>query len=216
VQDSTYLDEGSTVPDTGKPRLPAAERLAATRARLLDAVLDTVAERGYTATSTTEVARRSGLTRGAQLHHFGTKDQMMAAAAEHLAARTRATDIQARLAPLGSGPERLRTALTIMARMFTGPLPAAYIELYVASRAHPELRPALADLDVAHRDLVRALFGDQLLARGGPQLDQILDLAMYALRGMALDAHISGEDEHQRRGTLILALTPYLEQLLEV
>src|SRR4051812_24385881 len=61
-----------------------AEQLAETRARLLDAVLETLAECGYAATTTNEVARRSGLTRGAQLHHFGTKEQMIIAAVEHL------------------------------------------------------------------------------------------------------------------------------------
>jgi AcrR family transcriptional regulator len=204
------------VPETGGARRSAAERLSETRARLLDAVLDTVAERGYTATSTSEVARRSGLTRGAQLHHFGTKDQMMVAAAEHLAARTRAVDIEARLAHLGSGRERLRTALTIMSEMFMGPGPAAYVELWVASRAHPELRPALLDLDIGNRDMVRALFGEELLARGGPEFDGLLDLMMYALRGMALDTHLATDEEHQTRTTLILGLVPYFEELLEV
>jgi AcrR family transcriptional regulator len=204
------------VPETGEQRHSAAERLSETRARLLDAVLETVAECGYTATSTTEVARRSGLTRGAQLHHFGTKDQMMVAAAEHLAARIRTNDIGARLAHLGSGRERLHRALTIMSRMFTGPMPAAYVEMWVASRAHPELRPALMDVDVAIRDVTRALFGEELLGRGGPKFDDVLDLTMQSLRGMALDAHLASEEEHQKRAALIVGLAPYFEELLEV
>lgn len=211
-----YGDERSEVQETGGARHSAAQRLSETRARLLDAVLETVAQCGFTATSTTEVARRSGLTRGAQLHHFGTKDQMMVAAVEHLATRTRAINMEARLAHLGSGRERLGAALTIMSQMFLGPGPAAYVELWVASRAHPELRPALLDLDIGNRDMVRALFGEELLARGGPQFDGLLDLIMYALRGMALDAHLATEEEHQARTALILGLVPYFEKLLEV
>ena len=123
----------------------AAERMAETRERLLDAVLDTLAERGYAATSTTEIARRPGLTRGAQLHHFGTKDQMMVAAVEHLAGRIQAVDVEAGLAHV-PGPDRVRTALAIMSQLFTGALPDAYVELWVASRTHPELADALVGI----------------------------------------------------------------------
>src|SRR4051794_25521706 len=92
-------------------RKSAAERLAETRARLLDAVVDTLAEHGYAATTTTEVARRSGLTRGAQLHHFGTKDHMMLAAVEHLTERTDVSGVVALLDQLPSERDRLRTVL---------------------------------------------------------------------------------------------------------
>jgi AcrR family transcriptional regulator len=192
----------------------AAERMAETRARLLDAVLETLAERGYAETSTTEVARRSGLTRGAQLHHFGTKDQMMVAAVEHLAARVESVDVEAGLAHVPRG-DRVRTALAIMSQLFTGALPDAYVELWVASRTHPELADALRQSDEAARDAVRALFGAELLERAGPEFDALLDLTLYAIRGMALDAHLATDDDRQARVELILGLAPALEQALE-
>jgi AcrR family transcriptional regulator len=198
----------------GTDRRSAAEKMAETRARLLDAVLETLAERGYAGTSTTEVARRSGLTRGAQLHHFGTKDQMMVAAVEHLAGRIQAVDVEAGLAHVPSG-DRVRTALAIMSQLFAGALPDAYVELWVASRTHPELADALRRSDEAARDAVRALFGPELLERAGPELDRLLDLTMYAIRGMALDAHLATADQRQERVELILGLAPALEQALE-
>src|SRR5690348_17149261 len=109
-------------PDAG--HRSAAERMAETRVRLLDAVLETLAECGYAATSTTEVARRSGLTRGAQLHHFGTKDQMMVAAVEHLEQRIGAVDVEAGLAHVPAD-ERVQVALSIMAHLFNGAIPNA-------------------------------------------------------------------------------------------
>jgi AcrR family transcriptional regulator len=36
------------------------------------------------ATTTIETARRAGLSRGAQLHHFPTKAELLTAAVEHL------------------------------------------------------------------------------------------------------------------------------------
>jgi AcrR family transcriptional regulator len=208
------VDQAAGEGGTGTDRRSAAEKMAETRARLLDAVLETLAERGYAGTSTTEVARRSGLTRGAQLHHFGTKDQMMVAAVEHLAGRIQAVDVEAGLAHVPSG-ERVRTALAIMSQLFAGALPDAYVELWVASRTHPELADALRRSDEAARDAVRALFGPELLERAGPELDRLLDLTMYAIRGMALDAHLATADQRQERVELILGLAPALEQALE-
>jgi hypothetical protein len=111
--------------------------------------------------------------------------------------------------------ERVRTALAIMSQLFAGALPDAYVELWVASRTHPELADALRRSDEAARDAVRALFGPELLERAGPELDRLLDLTMYAIRGMALDAHLATADQRQERVELILGLAPALEQALE-
>jgi AcrR family transcriptional regulator len=201
-------EDGSSV------RPSAAERLERTRTRLLDAVVESLAAVGYAATSTTEVARRSGLTRGAQLHHFGTKDQMMVAAAEHLNTRGNQDRVLAVLNRAVDDDERIRGALAVLARLASGPYVAAYVELWIASRAHPELEDALRAADVMARDNVRALFGPAILAKAGPEFDALLDITMYALRGMALDAHLATRDEHGARGDLIAGLEKYLDQAL--
>jgi AcrR family transcriptional regulator len=193
-----------------------AERLAETRARLLDAVLVTLAERGYAGTSTSEVARHSGLTRGAQLHHFGTKDQMMVAAVNHLAERTRAVDVEETLAHVPSGPERVRAALAIMSQLFTGVLAEAYVELWVASRSLRELVDALRDSEVVAREAVRALFGQELLEQATPEFDALLDLTLYALRGMSLDVHLADDGERRARADLIVGLETYFGRTLGV
>ena len=197
-------------------RKSGAERLAETRARLLDAVLVTLAERGYAGTSTSEVARRSGLTRGAQLHHFGTKDLMMVATVNHLAERTRAVDVEAALAHVPSGPERVHAALAIMSQLFTGVLPEAYVELWVASRSLRELADALRKTEVVAREAVRALFGEELLEQATPEFDALLDLTLYAVRGMSLDVHLASEAERRARADLILGLEAYFDQTLGI
>jgi AcrR family transcriptional regulator len=195
-------------------RPSAAERLEHMRTRLLDAVIESLAAVGYAATSSTEVARRSGLTRGAQLHHFGTKDQMMVAAAEHLNTRGNQAQVLAALNQAVDDDDRIRGALAVLARLASGPYVAAYVELWIASRAHPELEDALRTADVMARDNVRALFGPAILATAGPEFDALLDITMYALRGMALDAHLASRDEHGARGELIAGLEKYLDQAL--
>lgn len=62
-----------------------ADRSAGTRQALLDATVMCLVEDGYVGTTGPAIADRAGLSRGAQLHHFGTRDQLVVAAVEHLA-----------------------------------------------------------------------------------------------------------------------------------
>ncbi len=50
-----------------------------TRARILDVALELIADRGFAATSTREIAERLGLTKAALYYHFRTKDDLLAA-----------------------------------------------------------------------------------------------------------------------------------------
>jgi AcrR family transcriptional regulator len=199
----------------GAPRT-GAERLAETRTRLLEAVIASLAERGYAETSTTEIARRSGLTRGAQLHHFGTKDQMMVAAVEHLTEQVDAVEVAAALAQITDEHERIETALEILSQLSSGPLPVAYVELWVGSRGRPDLADALHASDEAARAGVLALFGPELVTRAGPEFEPLLDLTLYALRGMALDAHLASAEEQRARVAIIRGLAPQFEIALRV
>jgi len=54
------------------------------RARLMDATIECLVERGFGGTSTTLVSELAGVSRGAQLHHFPTKNDLVVAAVEHL------------------------------------------------------------------------------------------------------------------------------------
>ena len=68
-------------------RRTQAERSATTQRLLLDATVACLVELGYGGTTTAAVAERAGVSRGAQLHHYGTRQRLMGAAVEHLAAR---------------------------------------------------------------------------------------------------------------------------------
>jgi AcrR family transcriptional regulator len=121
-----------------------AERSAATCERLLEATIDCLIERGYRATSTPEVCRKAGVSRGAQLHHYPAKEDLVAAAVEHLFAR-RLAEIEARLAAQ-TGLDARRTAGHLWS-IYTGPTFYAWLELLVAARTEPRLRRRVAELD---------------------------------------------------------------------
>lgn len=129
------------------------ERSAATRRILLEATVSCLVELGYTGTTSAAVADRAGLSRGAQLHHFGTRDQLVVAAVEHLAQK-RLRQVREALGGVSSAnpqgqqrpPDRAEpqdAALSLLAEALSGPLYAATLELWVAARSHPDLRAQL-------------------------------------------------------------------------
>src|SRR6195952_4880302 len=71
---------------TAATRVPQEERTRVMRQRLLDATFECLVEHGFSGTSTTLVSRRAGVSRGAQLHHFPTKNDLVLAAVEPLSA----------------------------------------------------------------------------------------------------------------------------------
>jgi len=84
-----------------------AEQSDATRSSLLRVARQLFTERGYAATSTTEIADRAGVTRGALYHHFPAKDDLFRAVFEELEAEV--ANHVAREALAGADPlEQLR------------------------------------------------------------------------------------------------------------
>ncbi len=118
------------------------ERSEETRTRLLEATLESLVAVGYARTSTTEIAERAGVSRGAQVYHYPTKAALVAAAVEHLLQR-RYQELQQLFAeqlPRAGGPG---AAIDLLWRMFEGPTFAAWLEFVVASRTDPELHAAV-------------------------------------------------------------------------
>jgi AcrR family transcriptional regulator len=60
------------------------QRSKETRERLFKAAIRVMNKRGYSGFTTAEAAREAGVTRGAQNHHFESKDAFVLAAIEHL------------------------------------------------------------------------------------------------------------------------------------
>ncbi len=120
------------------------ERSAETRRRLLDATVACLFDRGYAGTTTTEIASRAGVSRGAQLHHFPKKDELVVSALEHVF-ELRLTEMSAAIAepPPGNREDRIAMLIDAMWPMFKGPTFYAWLELVVASRTDPALNEAV-------------------------------------------------------------------------
>jgi hypothetical protein len=106
-------------------------------------------------------------------------------------------------------------ALEVLATLVSGAEPQAYAELWTASRDHPELAAALQANDEVARAAVRSLFGAEILGHAGARFDELLDLVLYALRGMALDAHLASADDLRLRTAMVVGMAPLLEAALD-
>jgi len=123
-----------------------AERTAVTTEKLLEATVASLIERGYRGTSTPEICRRAGVSRGAQLHHYPTKESLVAAAVEHLLSH-RVSELQDRLMRAPAGVLDLEDAAGFLWKVYTGDTFYAWLELVVAARTDEELRKIVSALD---------------------------------------------------------------------
>ncbi len=188
-------------PDGQPARVPQGERTRVMRARLLDATVDCLVERGYRGTSTTLVSERAGVSRGAQLHHFPSKETLVVAAVEHLTA-VRLAELAAAAERLPPGRRRTRAVLDMLADQFTGPGFAAALELWVAARTDPVLHDAVAPLEQrigrdVHRRTVDLLGVDERQEGARELVQATLDL----VRGLGLANTIA--DDAPRRSRVL-------------
>ncbi len=112
-------------------------------AKLLDATAASLAESGYARTSTTEICRRAGVSRGAMLHHFPSKAVLVAAACQHIF-EARADEFRSAMAQVPAGENRLDAAIDVLWELFRGDTFAAWYELIMAGRTDPDLHPHVA------------------------------------------------------------------------
>lgn len=180
---------------TDRTRRTQAERRASTRGRLLDATLECLGALGYARTTTPEIARRAGLSRGAQVHHFPTKAELVIAAVEHLFAR-RHQEFRVAFARVPAGTDRYAAAIDILWSMVSGPTFHAWLELAVASRTDPELRRAIHELTDTLRTLIADTFRE-LFGGGGadhPFFAVAPHFVFALLDGLALERIAGGDD----------------------
>jgi AcrR family transcriptional regulator len=188
------------------------ERSRLTRQRLMEATVDCLVELGWAGTTTTVVAERAGVSRGAQLHHYPTRGELVVAAVQHVG-RARFAELLAAAKALPLGPRRTETVLTMLADLYAGPLFKAALELWVAARTDPRLHAVAAPLEVeigreTHRVAVLLLNADESV----PGVREAVQATMDFLRGLGLADVLS--DDRRRRTRLIRQWATMLDATL--
>jgi AcrR family transcriptional regulator len=180
-------------------RRTQAERSAAMRTRLLDATIECLVTYGYAGTTTPRVAERAGVTRGAQIHHFRSKEDLVVAAIEHLAQQR----VQAAMREFGrveASSDPVSTVLDFLWEAHQGPMFVATVELWVAARTDPVLAAHVERVEpVVNSTLISAiaqLVPDHATRK---ELRNFVYTAMDALRGILLNSFVDGDTGRARR-----------------
>lgn len=140
------------------------------RQALLDAAVHSLVERGFARTTTTEVARRAGVSLGALLHHFPTKTELLVGAVEHVVAR-RQDEFRESMTHLRKDVDRLDAAIELLWAAFDGPTFRAWVELWVGSRTDPQLSDAVRVMDARFESASQEIFAELFPAEAGyPEL----------------------------------------------
>lgn len=180
-------------------RIPQEERTRVMRARLLDATVELLVEKGFAGTSTTLVSERAGVSRGAQLHHFPTKNDLVVAAVSHVA-EARGAALREAAERITDGPGRTRRILGMLAEHVTSPFFTAALELWVAARTDPQLLAAVAPLEQRigrelHQVTVELLGADE----SRPGVRELVQGTLDLVRGLALAATLSDDSRRRER-----------------
>ncbi len=174
-----------------------------TRRRIMDAAVHCLAQLGYGATTTTEVAKAAKLTRAAMRYHFPSRMDLIEASV-HYVTRRRLDMYEAAMSELPHDRDYFIRAIEIGWEQLQKPEFLAFTELSLAARSDRELAvifsPALTEYDRARRLTAQRLFPPG-------QVDITLfdlrnDIISFLLEGLAQQRNLAFDADRRRNRVL--------------
>ena len=189
----------SGAPSQPKVRRTQEQRSAEMQVRLLDATIDCLVEFGYAGTTTPRVAEKAGVTRGAQVHHFRSKTDLVVAAIQHLAAR-RAEAALHEIGSFNSAEDPIRGILDLLWDVHQGPIFVATVELWVAGRTDPLLASEMAKFEpLATSNILTALQQAFPGRDASRELVSFIFTAMDTIRGILISNFVEPDKTRAKR-----------------
>ncbi|MEX2523487.1 MAG: TetR/AcrR family transcriptional regulator [Gammaproteobacteria bacterium] len=190
------MTNGNTAKQKTKPaRVPKkpgdhgwqSHKSSTTRELIFKSTVQCIVEYGYANTTTTRIAEKAGLSRGATLHHFSSHMDIIRASVEYLHQK-RLKAFRKAVENLPEGGNRVRMAAESYRNHVMHPLFVAFFELSVAARSDTELaavlRPAQEAFDNALYETTMELFPEW---KQDPQaLELAMDLSQKLMEGMLI------------------------------
>lgn len=171
-----------------------------TRAGILDAAMRLFAEMGYHAANNGVIAEAAGLTRGAMLYHFPTREALVEAAVAYIdAERVKLFEQAAAMRP-APGVDAAEHAIDAYWALLHETPFIAFAELESAARHDPMLREQLAGPQAAYD---HAQVGERFLALAqagyDPRFQTSRDLGRFLLEGLARGALTYDQEQRIER-----------------
>ena len=181
-------------PVLGKQALKT--RLA--REKILNAVISLINEGGFGAASSSEIARRAGFTWGAVQHHFGSKEDILAAILDQSHQRfTELMTVDDSVS--GALNKRVDQFVERMWQHYQSDLYVATLEILLALRKHPPRASddQLKQQSSSHAHTMREWFGDSSLSEA-----ELLETLIYThtfLTGLMIEQVFEGQIKNERQ-----------------
>ncbi|HEX5620547.1 MAG TPA: helix-turn-helix domain-containing protein [Solirubrobacteraceae bacterium] len=178
-------------------------------ARIVDAMRQSVAERGAAGSTFDQVAREAGVSRGLLHYHFGTKERLIAEVVRR--------DAEIRLEHLGrelAGADTVDDVIAVLLHSLEDLVErdpgfvALRFELFTSGRRNPEIAAEFAALQRATRTHVAELLAAKEregVVRLADDAEAVAAVLLSLADGLALS--LLGEGDHDHRATLGAAST---------
>ncbi|HEV7339730.1 MULTISPECIES: TetR/AcrR family transcriptional regulator [Bosea] len=187
-------------PSADKQRRTQEERSTETRARLIDATLDLLVERGYALATTSEIAARAGVTRGALNHHFSGKDDLIVQSVSHLL-QGWIGEIRRVAELVKAGSLSLSDFVDRMWELFSGRLFLVTLEHVTAARHNPYLREQLVSVTREFHAALDGTWQDFFDGTGlqKPEVEAAFNATLCLMRGMSLQTILRDDPAYYAR-----------------
>lgn len=156
-------------------------------------------ERGCAVTTTREVQRLAGVSRGVLLHYYGSRSELINAAIRHLYA-TRIGEVRLKLAQRTSISGVDEDWVPLLWSVISGPVGRACLELLVQAQRDAEMSSYLVPLErefgQANLDLCKALLGETRAAH--PRFGQFCFVVINSMLGAAASTTVPGSADEKR------------------
>ncbi|MDB5630492.1 MAG: TetR/AcrR family transcriptional regulator [Tardiphaga sp.] len=168
-------------------RRTQAERSEETRTRILKAAASLIRKRGYARFRTAEVAEAAGLSRGAQLHHFPTKDSLVVATLEYVFDQAQAVS-RKRASTVNQPRDLIESVIADAREFFFSEHFMVAIDIVLSTSTNQSVRKQILDISRKARRPVETAWAEALAANGvsGELASDIVALTLSLVRGMAL------------------------------
>lgn len=197
-----------------RTRRTQQERSAETRQRLLEATIDLLIERGYARLTTADIAKRAGVSNGARVHHFPTKEELVVAANRELYANAVSLGT-ARSKSARHSKHPIKDCFDDLISLYFGRWFLGSLDATVAARTDKGLGRKLHPVIVDYHSSIRRVWTAAFIEAGfSPrEAEKTYEVVLYTVRGMALSsvrmpkprvnaplvAHVTAMLEAQRR-----------------
>lgn len=173
-------------------------RSVATREKLIAATLEVIHDRGYNRATTPEFARRAGVSRGALLHHFPARSDLILAAMEHLLTEgTR--DIRRMADGVARKTVGLNDFIEFLWGMFSGRFFYLSVEFINEARTDAELRQKMIPVVRKFHEALDSIWADLQAIDDNPREARvILNLTVCLVRGMGVQTVLKDDPQYFR------------------